>query len=467
MFFLPFVAMINYVIPRKYRYIWLLVTSLAFYISIDIKSSLVMAISILTTYGAGILLDKRKEKSGIIFTLTICLNIGMLLVFKYLGLITSLIPGVKSVSILAPLGISFYLLKAVGYLIDVKRGDIKAEENFLKYALFVSFFPQVVSGPIERAKNMLPQFTYPLTVDFYRLKFGFLEMLWGYFMKLVVADRLAIYVSSVYEGKASGTLAFIGTVFYTFEVYCDFCGYSHIAIGAARILGIDVMKNFDTPFLARTVSEFWRRWHISLSSWFKDYLYIPLGGNRKGTFRKYLNILIVFAASGLWHGANVTFIFWGLLNGAYQVLGAVLKPVRDLLVKILRIDRNSFSHAAVKTVVTFLLFSYSMIFFRAESIGKGMDVLISSLSFEPWVFTNGDFLRLGLDGPNMFVTLMGLALIILVDIANYKGVVIKDSILKCEWWIRWLIMLGAILVIAVCGVWGPGYDATSFIYQQF
>jgi D-alanyl-lipoteichoic acid acyltransferase DltB (MBOAT superfamily) len=465
--FLPVVAMINYVVPRKYRYIWLLVTSLAFYISVDVKSTAVMAASIVTTYAAGLMLEKKPEKGKLLFVLTLCVNIGLWMVFKYLGFFTSLIHSVKTVSIVAPLGISFYMLKALGYLVDVKRGDIKAERNFLKYALFVSFFPQIVAGPIERSRNMLPQFSYPLTVDFYRLRYGLMEMLWGYFMKMVVADRLAIYVNSIYEGRGSGTLVFIGTIFYTFEIYCDFCGYSFIAIGAARILGIDVMKNFDTPFLSRSIAEFWRRWHISLSSWFRDYLYIPLGGNRKGTFRKYLNILIVFAVSGLWHGASYTFIVWGLIHGIYQVLGAVLKPVRDFLVKLFGIDRNSYTHIAVKTFITFMLFSYSMIFFRAESIGKGLEVLLESFSFEPWVLTNGDLFKLDLDGPNMLVALLGIAMIIMVDMANYKGIVIKENLLKCDWWFRWVVLLGTIVIIAVLGVWGPGYDATNFIYQQF
>lgn len=478
--FLPAVVLINLIIPRKWRYIWLFVTSIAFYLSVDIKGSVFLLLSILTTYFAGLMLDgdgKSDDKKGrLVFIACLVINIGMILVLKYLGFLESTVLSILgrqqessiAAGLIAPIGISFYVLKAISYLIDVRRGDLKAEKNFVKYALYVSFFPQVISGPIERAGNLLPQFSYPLSVDYDRLRDGLLQMLWGYFLKLVVADRLAIYVKNVYEGgDVPGSLILVATIFYTFEIYCDFGGYSHIAIGAARILGIDVMKNFDSPYLSRSIAEFWRRWHISLSSFFKDYVYIPLGGNRKGTVRKYINILIVFAVSGLWHGAAFTFIVWGLLHGVYQIVGFVLQPVRDKLVELFKVNRNSFSHMILKTFITFMLVNFAWVFFRATSMWQAAGIIQESFKFTPWAFSNGELFRQGLDQANMLVAVLGIALLIAIDIVNYKGIVVREKILSQGIWMRYLIGIAAVLTILILGIWGPGYDAASFIYQQF
>ncbi|MDC7293647.1 MULTISPECIES: MBOAT family O-acyltransferase [unclassified Butyrivibrio] len=477
--FLPIVVLINLIIPRKWRYVWLFITSAAFYLSIDVKGSIVLVLSILTTYFAGLLLDKEGDKKGrdkLIFVLCLIINIGMILVLKYLGFFERTVFGIIGKEaqdtiasrIIAPIGISFYVLKAISYLIDVKRGDLKAERNIVKYALYVSFFPQIISGPIERAGDLLPQFSYPLSVDYDRLRDGSMQMLWGYFLKLVVADRLGIFVNSVYSGSGtSGLVTLLATIFYTFEIYCDFGGYSHIAIGAARILGIDVMKNFDSPYLSMSIAEFWRRWHISLSSFFKDYIYIPLGGNRKGTVRKYINIIIVFAVSGLWHGANYTFILWGLLHAVYQIIGFVLKPVRDGAVKLFKVNRSSFSHVLYKVIVTFLLVNFAWVFFRADSVSQAVGILKTCMHPAPWALTSGELFAHGLNEANMLLALIGIGILVIVDIMNYKGVVIREKIMAQGIWFRYLVAIAAVLVILVCGIWGPGYDAASFIYQQF
>ncbi len=461
--FLPIVAAISFVLPRKFRYIWLLITSFAFYISIDARYTAVLAISILTTYLAGLFIEKKRDNKAFanaIFIVCLLVNVGILLGFRCAGLLAG-------ANIVAPVGISFYALKAISYLIDVKRGDIKAEKNLAGYALYVSFFTQVISGPIERAGNMLSQFYFPVTVDFYRLRDGFLQMLWGYFLKLVLADRMAIFVNSVYANPMEGTITFIATILYTFEIYCDFAGYSHIAIGAASILGIDVMKNFDSPYLSGSIAEFWRRWHISLSSWLRDYVYIPLGGNRKGIVRKYINILIVFAVSGLWHGIGLTFLIWGMLHGLFQVVGYLMKPVRDGFVKVFDVNRESFSHRVLKIVVTFLLVNFAWIFFRADSIEMALDIVKKSMYVTPWVITDGSLFRQGLDQANMLVLFVGIIIVTLADIAGYKGIVVREKVMNLGIVLRWGIIIGTILVIFLCGIWGPGYDAASFIYQQF
>ena len=454
--FLPLAVLINFIVSRKLRYIWMLLISLAFYISLDLKAAAVLAVTVVLNYAGGILLGKRADPPAPLLAGLIIIDLAMLFVFR-------------SGSILGAIGISFYMLKAIGYLVDVYRCDTRPERNFARFALFVSFFPQVISGPIDRARNLLPQFDYPMTVDFDRLREGLLQMLWGYGLKLVLADRLAIFVGKVFDApyEYPGTIVFVATVFYTFEIYCDFAGYSHIAIGIARILGIDVKKNFDAPYLSGSIAEFWRRWHISLSTWLRDYVYIPLGGNRKGTGRKYLNILIVFAVSGIWHGSALTFLVWGMLHGLYQVIGYILKPVRDRVAETFKVDRSSFSHKAIKVAVTFMLVNIAWVFFRADSLQTAFDVLKGSLKFTPWALTDGSLYTLGLNQKNFTLLIFGLILLIIVDIMEYRGVNLVDRILKQGLWLRWTIAIAGVLLVLICGIWGPGYDAASFIYQQF
>ena len=461
---LPAVALINFIIPRKFRYLWLLVTSIAFYLSIDVKASLVMLGTVVVTYFSALLIEKvsgatdgkKSKASTVVLALTVIIEVAALLVFR-------------SGKIIGTIGISFYMLKALGYIIDVYKGDEVAEKNFLKMALFVSFFPQVISGPIDRAGNLLPQFAYPVTVDFDRLRDGFLQMLWGYFLKLVIADRLAIFVNSVFQSPetAEGSIVAIATIFYTFEIYCDFAGYSAIAIGVARILGIDVKKNFDCPYLSKSIAEFWRRWHISLSSWLKDYVYIPLGGNRKGTVRKYLNVFIVFVVSGIWHGSGITFLVWGILHAVYQIMGYILSPVRNKLVEVFKIDREGISHRTVKTIITFLFVNLAWVFFRASSIEQALTVIRKSFEFTPWVFTDQSLYTLGLSRSSFGVGVFGIALLIITDLMAYRGFEIREKIIRQGIWYRWAVMIVAIIVILVFGIWGAGYNASSFIYQQF
>ena len=473
--FLPIVVAINFIVPRKFKYIWLFITSLFFYASIDVKSAVVLVISIAMAYGFGLLLEKNKQNKAIL-SVAIAIHIAVLVACKYLNFIektflslTGRTEEAVNLNLLATLGISFYMLKIIGYLIDVYRGDLVAEKNPLKVGLYVSFFPQITQGPIERAKNMLPQFNFPLTVDYDMLRDGLLEIIWGYFLKLVVADRLAIYVNNVYADPmgAVGFTTLVATVFYTFEIYTDFAGYTHIAIGISRILGIDVMENFKCPYLASSIAGFWRRWHISLSTWLRDYLYIPLGGNRKGTVRKYLNIMIVFLVSGLWHGAGWTFVVWGLLHGLFQVIGYILKPVRDWCVNVFKVERNAFSHRVLKVLVTLLLVNFAWVFFRASSLSEAFLIIKNSFVFTPWMLADGSLYKHGLDSADFFVAIVGLIIVVVTDLVNYNGFVIRERILKQGIWIRYIIVIAAIISILVFGIWGPGYDSAAFIYQQF
>ncbi|SDA50968.1 D-alanyl-lipoteichoic acid acyltransferase DltB, MBOAT superfamily [Butyrivibrio sp. INlla18] len=474
---------IYFIIPKKVRYIWLLLASMAFYYIVSGKFLVFLIAVTLVTYGAGLLIEKNKEKAPktakLCLVLSIVLLVCLLGYFKYTGFLLETVGNIVSlfklsdtmpvVNIILPAGISFYLFQSIGYLIDCYRGKIPAEKNYLRLALFISFFPQITSGPIERAGNMLPQFKEPKSFSYEAMRDGLLLMLWGYFQKIIIADRLAVLVNKVYESPSSytGTVLFLATIFYTFEIYCDFAGYSCIAIGTARIMGIKIMDNFSQPYLSESVAEFWRRWHISLSTWFRDYLYIPLGGNRKGYVRKLINLMIVFAVSGLWHGAAWTFVVWGLLHGVFQVLGIVLKPVRDKLVAVFKIDRESFSHHLLKILVTFMLVNIGWIFFRADTFETAIYVLTHMWKVTLWSLTDGTLFTLGLAEADVRLVIMSLVLLVIVDAFGKKGIVIRDRIVAQSLWLRWLIYIVAIIFVVTCGVWGPGYDAATFIYSSF
>ncbi|MCR5101148.1 MAG: MBOAT family protein [Butyrivibrio sp.] len=475
------VCLLYYVCPQKFRYIWLLFASYTFYLSINVYYVLILIISTLSTYICGRMISGKEKVSEKRTPLIMCIvfNVLILGVFKYTNFFISSAFGVaglfgfngefNALNIILPVGISFYMFQALGYIIDVYNGKIEAEKNFALYALFVSFFPQIMSGPIERAGNMLPQFKKSAGFKYENMRDGLLLMMWGYFMKMVLADRMAVVVATVYDSydKYYGTVTLVASILYTFEIYCDFAGYSNIAIGAAKVMGYNLMQNFESPYLSGSISGFWRRWHVSLSSWFRDYLYIPLGGNRRGTPRKYLNTMIVFAVSGLWHGANWTFVVWGLLHGFYQIMGSVLMPLRNKIVSILKIDRKAFSHKLIKIICTFMLVNIAWVFFRADTFKQAFDMIGHMFIMKPWVLSDGTLYNLGLDRPNFLLMIMGLIVLIVVDICNTKDIYIRDKIKKQGIWLRWGIYIAAVLFIITCGVWGPGYDSASFIYSQF
>ena len=372
--------------------------------------------------------------------------------------------------IILPVGISFYTFQALSYTMDVYRDDIYAEKNFLRYALFVSFFPQLVAGPIERSKNLIKQLAVPKPFEFVRAREGFLLMIWGYFLKLVIADRVAIFVDAVYKDHVTfgGWYIIIATMLFAVQIYCDFSGYSTIAMGAAKILGIELMETFNAPYLSTSVADFWRKWHISLTSWFKDYLYIPLGGSRKGQFRKYLNKLIVFLVSGLWHGANLSFVIWGGINGIYQIVGEILQPLRDKGVELLKLNRDSIGHKVLKGILTFILVDFSWIFFRANGFHESFDIIRSMITVRnPWILMDGSLYSCGLDSKNFLLMMLSIGVLLLTDICKTRGIKIRDVIAGQDYWCRHLIILFAICFILVFGIWGSGYDAAGFIYFQF
>lgn len=328
----------------------------------------------------------------------------------------------------------------------------------------------MVAGPIERSGNLLNQLAEPQKFNYENARDGFLQMLWGFFLKIVVADRAAVFVNTVYGNYTAyaGWYLIIATLLFALQIYCDFYGYSVIAKGAAKILGINLMENFHAPYLATSISQFWQRWHISLTSWFRDYLYIPLGGSKKGTLRKYINKLIVFLVSGLWHGANLTFVIWGALNGLYQILGDIIKPLRDKVVSQLSLNRDSLGHKFLQTLWTILLISFSWIFFRANSITETFGILQSIVAVKnPWIVFDGSLYECGLNSKNFGFLFICIFVILFADFCKTKGIAVRKVILQQDAWFRCVFVAISILVLLIFGMWGPGYDASVFVYFQF
>ena len=345
------------------------------------KYVLLLLFSTVVSYCSGLAIDLVRNREEIptyidkvVVIITFLLNLGVLGFYKYWGFIANLSQQalnqigiqirIPSYNIILPIGISFFTFQSLSYTMDVYRRDVDTEKNFFRYALFVSFFPQLLSGPITLSKNLLGQFKVQRKITFDTVKEGFLLMLWGYYLKLVLADRIALFVNTIYDQyyEFGGWYLIVATVLFAVQIYCDFAGYSTIAYGAAIILGIKLANNFDAPYLSVSISDFWRRWHISLTSWFREYLYFPLGGSRKGKVRKYINVMIVFLVSGLWHGASLSFLVWGGLNGVYHVIEEISSPIRDKWVKILHLHRNSITHKMARGLITFLLVDFTWIF---------------------------------------------------------------------------------------------------------
>ncbi len=445
--FFPIVVLLYFLIPKSLKNLWLLAASCYFYISWNAKYMLLLFFSTAVTYASGLLLayfsakNSRKWKK-IIVGISFFLNLSLLFWFKYFDFIIVNINRILSglhmrllnpaFDILLPVGISFYIFQALSYTMDVYREETKVERNFMKYALFVSFFPQLVAGPIERSKNLLCQLGENHSFEFERVREGLLLMLWGYFLKLAVADRIAVVVDTVYGDYAAygGGYLVVASVLFAFQIYGDFAGYSTIAAGAAQVMGFHLMENFDCPYFSQSVSEFWRRWHISLSTWFRDYLYIPLGGNRKGTLRKQFNILVVFLMSGLWHGAQWSFVVWGGLNGVFQIAGDCLKPVRDKLNRIFCLDRDTLGHKAAKVFVTFLLVDFTWVFFRADQLKDAFLIIKSILSVHnPWIFFDNSLYDLGLSRREFQVMLFSTGILLVSDFLKYRGIRIRKVIM--------------------------------------
>ena len=375
-------------------------------------------------------LIERSERRGvkrILLATTLIACLGVLFFYKYFDFVSASVASLFGrdgflLNLMLPVGISFYTFQTLSYVIDVYRGDVKTEKNFFFYALFVSFFPQLVAGPIERPSNLIPQLRSEHKFTAENFKAGGKFMLLGFFKKICIADLVAPLVNAVFNDAGSATTlsVIIATLLFSLQIYCDFSGYTDIAIGAARMMGIRLMKNFDHPYRAETVKDFWSRWHISLSTWLRDYLYIPLGGNRVGKPRHLLNIFIVFLVSGLWHGAAWTFVIWGALHGFYQIIGTLTYKKRNELLLRVGISHKSFPVRAFRITATFILVSLAWIFFRANSIAD-VGTLFSRL-FTVYAPMGEVFEALGLTVIKLLLIISAVAVLLILDNSvTYEG----------------------------------------------
>lgn len=400
--FFPVVVILYWLLPHKWRNPMLLIASYYFYMNWEPVYALLIAISSVTTWGCALLMDRHPERKRLWLVGCLTLNLGIIFLYKYAGFFAVTIHQLLSAAhiemtvptftLLLPVGISFYTFQAIGYTVDVYRGDIKPESSLLTYGLFVAFFPQLVAGPIERARNLLPQFHTVHVFNQVDVKAGLRLMLWGFFMKLCIAESVGPYVDAVYNNlhMHNGTSVWLATFFFTFQIFCDFGGYSLIAIGVARCVGFELMQNFRQPYLSANVQDFWRRWHISLSTWLADYIYKPLGGSRCSTVKHQRNLLSTFAISGLWHGADWTFVAWGVYHGALQVVLSLRKKYLP------SVTFQKSRHVAVKSiatlmgiVVTFILSMVGWSLFRANNIGDAK-LALSKLANPGGMLFNGE-----------------------------------------------------------------------------
>ena len=484
--FFPIILFVYFVCPRKIRYIWLLVSSYFFYMCWNPWFIFLLMGVTMVSWLCGLGIEwmyGNRHKSKWLVTVSCVILLGTLGYFKYTNfLIGTLNRALKYVhinsisqhDIVLPIGISFFTFQALGYVIDVYRGNVKAEKNVLKYALFVAFFPQLLSGPIGRAKSLLGQIEEEPqrhVWNYERIISGLILMLWGYFLKVVIADRAAILVNQVFGSYEhyQMTALVMGILVYAIQVYCDFMGYSTIAMGVARTFGFELIDNFDTPYFSQSISELWRRWHISLSTWFRDYLYIPMGGNRKGKWKQYRNILITFTASGLWHGANWTYVIWGLLHGIYQIIEKEVTPYIKKVNKKMGIKTETFGYRFLCNMWTLFLFDFALIFFRADSISQAVGYISRMFRYRDWwsLFDQSIY-TLGFDIREFHILFLSVLFLLCVDSLRYFHKETLDVFLQKQCLVfRWGVLLILLFSCLIFGCYGPGFESAQFVYLQF
>lgn len=468
--FFPLIAIIYWITSVKYRWIILLIGSYYFYFNIIPAFTLILAGVTLSTYLFARLIDntEKESKKRRFLIFNIILSLLPLFFFKYFTSINESISSIlmgyhlkwplSEIKLLLPIGISFYTFMSIGYAIDVYNEEIKSEKNIGTFALFISFFPLILSGPIERANNIIPQFRVQKKLEFEMITQGLKMMLWGYFMKLVVADRVGVYVDAVYNNipQHNGSTILFASILYPFQVYADLGGYSLIAIGTAKIMGINVMQNFKRPFFSISMSEFWRRWHISLISWLTDYIYTPLSF----VFRKYkvwgiiIALIITFLISGIWHGASLTFIVWGLMQGIFLSFEALTNKRKSILEKRFELRSKSWYIISGMTI-TFILFASSLIFSRANDISSAIAI------YKAILFTSGKIFKE--DFQHLIYALSAIIFLLIIEfIQEYK----TKSIFPFEfrnWYLNHFAYACLIILILLIGV----FDSSQFIYFQF
>lgn len=475
-FFFPIVTTLYFLLPHKFRWFMLLISSCIFYMAFIPHYILILFITIIIDYFAGIFIEKsegyKKKAFLIISIISTCLILFIFkyfnffsLSFQYIVNLTGFEYKSKLLDLILPIGLSFHTFQSLSYVIEVYRGKQKAEKHFGIYSLYVMFYPQLVAGPIERPQNLLHQFREVHKFEYNRVTDGLKLMLFGMFKKVVIADRLSIFVNEIYSNPTNfqGPALILATIFFAFQIYYDFSGYSDIAIGSAKVMGFELMKNFDRPYFSKSISEFWKRWHISLSTWFKDYLYISMGGNKVSKIRWQFNLFFTFLVSGLWHGANWTYVIWGFLNGFYLVFSLWTSDIRNKVEEKLHISHNK----SYKVITTFSLICFSWIFFRANNISDAFYISTHLFTGFDKIF-DLNYLRKVISEQGNVKTLefiIACLLLLSMEIVHliqrkYK---IRDLISKNNIVVRWSIYYLLILAIIFLGV----FNKNDFIYFQF
>lgn len=456
--FFPIVGILYWVLPHKYRNIFLLLASYYFYMSWEPSYAILILFTSLSTWFCGLKIASKSNNRKLYITLCLSINFLILFFFKYYNFaidsITSIISWqnyrlhIPYSHFLLPVGISFYTFQSIGYTIDVFRKEIQPEKNFVTYALFVSFFPQLVAGPIERAKNLLPQFHSKHLFDGEEFIEGLKLMIWGFFMKLCVAGNVAPYVDAVYNNVPhhNGTSLLLASAFFSFQIFCDFGGYSLIAIGTARCLGFKLMQNFNHPYLSTSFRDFWHRWHISLSSWFGSYVYIPLGGSRCSHIKHYRNLMITMLASGVWHGANWTFIWWGGIHGVFLVINAIYNKITN---------NKHIVPKFIAVLGTWIAATWAWVFFRANNLSDAFTITQKIIT-EPGKLYKGDGI------PSLVLPILMILILLIKEIKDEYHV--RFSLMhNHNPWISIPSVALVIIVILLCAEFNSG----KFIYFQF
>jgi D-alanyl-lipoteichoic acid acyltransferase DltB (MBOAT superfamily) len=468
--FLPIVFIFYWFVTNKklgFQNLLLLVSSYFFYASWDWRFLFLLIFSTSLDYFTGIKIEQAKNRNGkkIWLLLSIFINLGFLGVFKYYNFFAdSFVQAISrfglyadpwTLKIILPVGISFYTFHGLSYIFDIYNNKIRSERNIIDYAVFVSFFPLLVAGPIERATHLLPQIKKSRIFEYEKAIDGLKQILWGLFKKIVIADQCAVYANMAFNSNDySGINLVLGAVFFAFQIYGDFSGYSDIAIGTARLFGIDLLRNFAFPYFSRDIAEFWRRWHMSLTSWFRDYIYIPLGGSRGGTLNKIRNIFIIFLVSGFWHGANWTFIFWGVLNAIYFLPLMLTRTNRDNLGTVAKGRYLPEAKEFINMFITFGLTTFAWIFFRAESLSQAVDYIYR-------IFSESIFSGLKIGSSSVAMLVIGFA--IMEWLGRHNQYAIADLGIKWRRSLRWAAYYAIIVLI----LFFSGGGERPFIYFQF
>jgi D-alanyl-lipoteichoic acid acyltransferase DltB (MBOAT superfamily) len=480
--FFPIVTTLYFALPQAHRWLLLLIASCVFYMAFIPAYILILIITIVIDYFAGMWIeDSGGDRRRVWLIVSIVSTCLVLFVFKYFNFFNTNAASlaawlgwnypITAIRIILPIGLSFHTFQSLSYVIEVYRGRQKAERNFGHYALYVMYYPQLVAGPIERPQNLLHQLREEHHFDYVRVVSGLQRMAWGMFQKVVIADRLALFVDKVYNGPEGylGVSIIIATVFFAFQICCDFAGYSDIALGAAEVMGVRLMENFNRPYFSKSIGEFWKRWHISLSTWFRDYVYIPMGGNRATAERRQINIFITFLVSGLWHGANWTFVVWGALHGTYMLVSHLTRGLRADFIDAVGLRRTPIAHAYVQRAIVFVLVCFAWIFFRAKNVTEafylvahslsGLTALPALLSDDAFVYK---YVYLGFPGREFCIAIGCIALLFFIHVIQRKRSV-RQLIAAQPLGVRWAVYAVGAVALLNLGI----VNEIPFIYFQF